>query len=125
MPRKFSQLSLRDLVQWTRSRQSEAEEKGGLEEAKANMKTLKIYSMGWAFVVFLNEYKNGKYEDKFEAIMKKQFDNGDTGLPILTELFNDQELETLENEFNEYIDTIIKAAKEKRIYDGGIQSAPK
>lgn len=122
MQTRAERLTLREMIQWTRHRQAEAEQK---EPREAMRRSIGVYALGWAFVEFLNNYKSGKYVDKYEAIMKDQFIRGDTGLATITKHFTDEEFETLENEFNDYVDEIIKAAKENRIYNGVINATTK
>jgi hypothetical protein len=116
-----NRIDLIKLVKWTRATQAEEEEKNFAATA---MITSQVYALGWAFVEFLNSFDNGKYEDKFEQIMREQFNQGDTGLPILRRLFTEEEFDKIQQEFHVFLDEIVKAAKEHRIYDGAIQKTP-
>ena len=116
-------LPLTTLASWTRAREAEEESKENF--SRSDFVTLQVYALGWAFVEFLNSYDAGKYEEKFEQIMKLQFNSGDTGLPILNKVFPNEELEKVEQEFNKWVDDLVTAARENRIYDGRINTAPK
>jgi hypothetical protein len=79
-----------------------------------------FYGQSWAFVYFLNHYKDGKYRDKFLEYFKREV-HGESGLAVFKEVFGVEEVEgsEMEKEFTEYCEELLKKAPEMRGVGGG------
>ena len=111
-----NRISFTKLLRWSRS---EYERLKNEKFQDATHTHLHVYSQGWALVHFLNFYQNGKYKQRFEEVMKKQLETGDTGLPVFRKVFGD-EFEKIEEEFDKYLDWLTDAHTQKRVKDGEI-----
>jgi hypothetical protein len=68
-----------------------------------------FYQQSWAFVYFLNEYKNGKYKERFERFFdlvlhrETGFSEGDKAFKEAFRIRDEDDWEDINEEFHEYI----------------------
>ena len=107
-------------LKWTRAAQYGA---GGFTSAFI---TGQVYPMGWALIYFLDNYADGKYRPQLRTILRRQYTDGDTGLYVLRQAFpRDEDFKRLESEFHDYLDELVRAHREKRIWNGEVHDKPR
>ncbi len=111
-----ARITMVELLTWTRFKMEDARKDGPEKKAIAERIHSHIYSQGWALVYFFNNFKNGKYKPKFLEIMRRQVEDGDTGLPIWRRVFNSEAAyDKIEVEYFDYLDKLTDAYNDKKI----------
>ena len=116
-------LPFRELLTFTRYKQRELKDQN--QFGKLGYTLSNVYCQGWALVYFMWHHESGKYRDKFFKIMYATVEDGDTGLGIVRRVFRGEAFAKLETEFHAWMDELIVANREGRVYDGDIHKTKK
>ncbi len=107
-------ISMVELLSWMRSDYAREREENDREATRIH---LHVYSQGWMLVHFLNHAHGGKYKGRFQKIMKRRIETGDSGLPVFRQIF-DEDFEQLEEEYHAYLDFMTDQYRSKKVKNG-------
>ncbi|MEE9394147.1 MAG: DUF1570 domain-containing protein [Planctomycetota bacterium] len=111
-------LPLRKFLKHTRYMTDKLKKEGKVNESRLLQNA--VYAQGWALVYFMNNWHNGYYKKQFQAIMKKQIEDGDAGLVPFNWIFPKDDFDKLEVEFEDYLNHLATARKAGKISKEGV-----